>query len=94
MANQEQRKPGGWYIKLADGTEFEGRVGYSEGFLWCWFSGMTMQEASVLFFDPEKTAVIVFEYGGESDTYEGFTFCKMISIDVDKQISVCMIKDD
>lgn len=79
---------------LADGTVIEnGEAGYADGFLWLWFSGMTMQEAAGIFFDPEKTAVIVFEYGEMSDTYEDFTNCRSISVSADGLISVCMTKE-
>lgn len=79
---------------LADRTVIEnGEAGYADGFLWLWFSGMTMQEASVIFFDPEKTAVIIFEYGEMKDRYEGFTNCRSISVSADGLISVCMTKE-
>ena len=80
-------------IILNDGTEINsGLVGYSDGFLWCYLTGYTMQQAAVIFFDEEKTEKIVFVYGAESDKYEGFTVCRTISIDVDGKISVCLAK--
>lgn len=79
---------------LDDRTVIEdGEAGYADGFLWLWFSGMTMQEASVIFFDPEKTAVIIFEYGEMKDRYEGFTNCRSISVSADGLISVCMRRE-
>lgn len=79
---------------LADGTVIDGgEAGYADGFLRCWFDGYTMREASVIFFDPEKTAVIVFEYGEMKDRYEGFTNCRSISVSADGLISVCMTKE-
>ncbi len=81
----------GQRIILADGTTIEnGRAGYSSGFLWLWFGGMTLQEAALIFFDPSMTSEIIFQYGEMQDTYEGFTSCIQLSIDVDGQISVCM----
>ena len=70
----------------------DGTAGYSEGFLWCWITGFSMQQAAQVFFDPEKTEKIIFEYGGLSDTYTGFTNCINISINVDGLVSVCMTK--
>ena len=78
---------------LSGGTVIEnGRAGYSEGRLWCWITGYTMQEAAALFFNPEKTKEIIYEYGEMSDTYNGFTVCTNLFIDTDGKISVCLIK--
>jgi len=74
-------------ITIEDGT-----AGESQGFLWCWFTGYTMQEAAVIFFDPENTQKIVFQYGGMEDTYEGYTECRVLSQDTDGKISVCMAR--
>ena len=82
-------------IILNDGTTLEGgEAGYSQGFLWLWFHDMTMMQAFMLFLDPEKTARIVFQYGEMEDTYEGFTNCININIDVDGRLSVCMTRED
>ena len=79
---------------LNDGTIIEdGRAGYSGGYLWCYFTGYTLQETATLFFDTEKTSTIVFEYGAERDIYEGLTRCVNLGIDVDGIISVCMTKE-
>lgn len=78
-------------IILKDNTQIEnGLVGYSEGFLWCYLTGYTMQQAATIFLDKSKTETIVFVYGAESDVYEGFTECINIKIDVDGRVSVCM----
>lgn len=78
---------------LADGTVIDGgEAGYADGFLRCWFEGYTMQEVAQIFLDPEKTAVIVFEYGEMSDRYDGFTNCRSISVSADGLNSVCMTK--
>ena len=78
---------------LNDGTVIDnGKAGYSEGFLWCYVTGYTMQQAALLFFDPAKTGKITFEYGAEQDVYEGFTNCINIHIDVDEIIHVCLTR--
>lgn len=69
-----------------------GLAGFSQGFLWLYFSGYTIQQAAALFFDSEMTQKIVFEYGEMSDTYEGYTECRGITIDGDNQVSVCMVR--
>lgn len=83
----------GQRLILNDGTTIEnGTAGYSEGLLWLWLSGYTMQQAAILFFDPTKTAHIVFQYGDMQDEYTGFTDCRTLTIDADGQVSVCMAK--
>lgn len=80
---------------LMDGTTLEdGEAGYAQGFLWLWFSGMTLAEAFALFIDPAKTGHIVFQYGEMEDVYDGFTNCTSVSIDVDGRVSVCMTKGE
>ena len=82
-------------ITLNDGTIIPGgEAGYSEGHLWCWFTGYTMQQAASLFFDAEKTAMIVFQYGDMQDVYEGFTVCTNIGINVDDVVSVCLVRGE
>ena len=83
----------GQRLILADKTTIEnGAAGYAEGFLWCYLTGVSMAEAGALFFNPAKTSRIVFEYGEMSDTYEGMTECRLIRMDTDGQISICMAK--
>ena len=78
---------------LNDGTIIEGgEAGYDSGFLRCWISDFPITEAAQIFLNPDKTAVIVFEYGEMSDRYEGFTDCRSISINVDGLTSVCMVR--
>ena len=80
-------------IILNDGTEIPGgSCGYSEGFLWCYFSGFSLQEAAEMFFNPDKTQVIRFEYGEMADVYEGFTNCVAFNLNADGKISVCLTK--
>ena len=88
----EEQKTGQRLI-LMDGTQIEdGGCGYSEGRLWCWITGYTMPEAAAVFFDPEKTGKIVFEYGEMSDKYDGFTNCVNLFINDDGIVSVCLIR--
>lgn len=80
---------------LNDGTQIEnGRCGYSDGHLWCWVKDFTMMQAAQVFFDPNKTNRIVYEYGEMSDTYENFTNCTNLMIDSDGIISVCLTRGD
>lgn len=68
--------------------------GYSDGFLWCWVHGFSMPEAAQIFFDPEKTGTIVFEYGEMSDTYTGYTYCTSLFIDNDGKVSACLKRQE
>lgn len=78
---------------LNDGTEIEnGSAGYAAGSLWCRLPGYTMQQAAVVFFNPDITAVILFQYGEMEDRYEGFTNCEAIMTEADGKVSVCMTK--
>ena len=80
-------------LVLNDGTAIDGGgAGYSDGVLWCWFTGFTLPQTATLFFDSSKTSVIRFDYGEMSETYEGFTNCISLSIDTDGNISVCLKK--
>ena len=80
-------------IELNDGTIIaNGRAGYSSGFLWLFFTGMTMQQAALIAFDPNKTARIVFHYGEMQDEYENFTDCRVLQVNVDGEIAVCMAR--
>ena len=80
-------------IILNDGTVIEnGRAGYSQGVLCCFFTGYTMPQAGELFFNPSKTERIVFQYGEMETIHEGFTNCVNIGIDIDGRVSVSMEK--
>lgn len=82
-------------LTMNDGTVIdEGYAGYSQGHLWCYFAGYTIQEAAALFFDPAKTSHIVYQYGTHSTEYDGFTECTFISIDVDGKLSVSLKKGE
>ena len=83
----------GQRLILNDGTMIEnGRAGYSEGYLWLYFTGYTLPEAGSIFFDQTKTASIIFQYGEMEDVYNGFTVCRNLMIDMDGNVSVCMVK--
>lgn len=78
---------------LADGSVIEGgQAGYSQGYLWLTITGLTLKEASVIFFDTARTREIRFQYGEMEDVYEGFTDCTNLQIDVDAVVSVCLRK--
>lgn len=78
---------------LNDGTVLEGwNAGYNSGSLWCYGGGISMAEAAGLFLDPEKTAVITFQYGEMEETYEDCTVCRSLAQDTDGKISVGMMK--
>lgn len=70
----------------------DGLAGYADEFLWCYFTGYTLQEAATVFFNPANTEKIVFQYGEAEDTYTGFTNVRTLSIDTDGKVSVCMTK--
>lgn len=92
--SEVQQKTGQRLI-LLDGTIIEnGSCGYADGNLWCWITGYTMQQAAAIFFDPDKTGKIIFEYGEMSDEYEGFTNCINLFIDSDGKVSVCLVRGD
>ena len=78
---------------LNDGTTIEnGEAGFAEGFLWLRLPGYTMQQAASIFFDSSKTERIVFEYGEMTDTYDGFTVCVNINVNIDGMASVCLVR--
>ena len=80
---------------LNDGTTIEnGDAGYSDGSLWLFFTGYTMQEMAGMFLDPEKTSKIVYQYGDMSAEYDNFTNCKTMTIDTDGNNSVCMARGE
>lgn len=83
----------GQRLILKSGITIEnGTAGYAEGNLWFHFTGMTLPVAASMFFDPENTELIRYQYGEMEDRYEGFTYCRQISISTDGQISVCLKK--
>lgn len=80
-------------LTLADETVIDGgEAGYSQGFLWCYINGFTLQQAALIFFDADKTSRIDFHYGEMVDTYEGYTNCISLKVDADGMVSVCLTK--
>ena len=82
---------------LNDGTVIEGgEAGLSSnGNLWLWFTGYSIMQAAMMFFDPEKTNRITFNQPGDVNTvYEGYTNCTSISIENNGQLSVCLKRED
>ena len=79
---------------LNDGTELEnGEAGYSGNTLWCYVPGISIQQAAALFFDREKTAKIVFQYGEMQDVYEGYTDPAII-MQADNQVKIALKKPE
>lgn len=85
----------GQRIVFADGTKYENTsAGYSDGVLVVFMNtAITLHEAPEIFFNPNKTSRIVFEYGDMEDTYDGFTHVTNMREDVDKNVSVTLRKD-
>ena len=66
-------------IILADGTIYEdSNAGYADGSLWLYLTGVSMIDAWPGVADPEKTAEIVYEFGEESITYDGYTSIQIL----------------
>ena len=85
----------GRQIVLNDGTIIpDGEAGLSDGFLWCWFPGYTMQQAASLFFDASKTNRIEYDYGDMKDVFTNYTNCTNLSIGTDGIVSVCLTRGD
>ena len=85
----------GLRLILKDDTTIEnGIAGYSQGFLWLYFRGYTMQEAASIFLDASKTEKIVFAYGEKQDIYEGYINCTHIMIDMDGNLSICLTRSN
>ena len=81
-----------YQIKFADGTTINGLTAYVQGFLWCYFSGKTMQEAAEIFLDESKTGKIVIIIGENQTEYDGFTDCRVIQKDIDGKMAVCLTR--
>ena len=80
-------------LVLNDGTTIEnGEAGLFNNHLWLYITGMTLSAVAGLFFDPSKTARIVFQYGDMEDVYTGYVNCTDLSINNDGRVSVCMEK--
>ena len=61
-------------IIFGDGSEIAGgECGFDAGILWCYNVGTDIFDVTSFFSDKNKTKKIVFIYGDQKDTYEGFT---------------------
>ena len=81
---------------LNDGTEIiGGHAHLTEGFLWIknYNGGMTMMAVAMMFLDPLKTSVIRYEHS-ETETFEGYTACKMMMVDGDGNMTVKMAREE
>ena len=81
-----------YQIQFEDGTIINGMTAYVQGFLWCYFTGKTMQETAEIFLDETKTGKIVFISGENRTEYDGFTDCRVIQKDIDGKLSVCLTR--
>ena len=79
-------------IVLNNKTIISGSAGLAEGFLWLWFTGYTFAQVYSIFTDANKTGSIVFNYGEQSKTYEGYTDLRVISFDAGDNVSICLRK--
>ena len=87
MSEVQERE--GTRLIFADDTEIEdGKAGYYANAIWCYMTGITLHDAATIFFDTNKTSKIVFQYGEMESTFEGFTTCTNLMIDVDGVVSV------
>ena len=85
----------GQRLILKSGITIEdGSAGYADGYLWCWFTGMTLPVAASMFFDPANTSVIRYQYGEMEDRYEGYTDCVHMDINAYGQVSICLKKGE
>lgn len=88
-----QKKAQGQRLILNDGVEIENAgAGYADGFLWCYLPGYSVIQAFPLFSDSEKTKKIIFEYGGMTDVYDGFTIINAI-IQGENETKISLRKD-
>ena len=77
---------------LNDETVIEdGSAGFAGGLLWLSVP-LTMQDAARVFFDPEKTAEIEYQYGEMNETFTGFTECITLQLTDRNTVNVCMRK--
>lgn len=76
---------------LNDGqTIMDGRAGMSDGRLWIYLPGYTMQAASAIAFNPEATRRVIYRYGENLETtYSGYTECRNIMTQ-EQEIAVCL----
>lgn len=71
-------------IRMADGTVYENAdCGYADGFLWCYLPGADLAGVAGVFLNAAATRHIVFQYGGMSAEYDGFTSVRILRQDED-----------
>lgn len=85
----------GQKLILADGTEFDNSsCGFSEKILWCYINSYESENAVMLsFMDKTKTSTITFQYGSNSDVYEGYTCLRGFFIDEDGELHIQLRKE-
>ena len=81
-----------YQIQFSDGTTLTGTAADVHGFLWCFFSGKTMQEMADIFLDEAKTGKIIYTSGENREEYDGFTDCRVLQIDAAGNNSVCLTR--
>lgn len=81
-------------VILADGTIYEGaECGLAGGFLWVYIhENMNLQDVATVFFNPGKTARILFEYGEMSNAYDDMTQVTQLMKQSDGEIAICLTK--
>lgn len=88
--DQQQREKEGRRLIFADESVYENaEAGYYGGTLFLFMMDtVTLQEASMLAFNTSKTQSIIFEYGGMSDTYVGYTQVISLSADLEQKVTI------
>lgn len=89
----EEAKTGRRVI-LADGTTYEGaECGLAGGFLWIYIhEDLNLQDVATVFFNPGKTARILFEYGEMASSYDDMTQVTHLMKQSDGEIAICLTK--
>lgn len=79
-------------LTLNDGSVIENvSCGASDGLLWLWPSGpMTMEELFEIANDPSKTAHMVWEYDGGTETFDGYTDLRVLQKDIEGDVSASL----
>lgn len=81
-------------VILADGTTYKNaECGLADGFLWIYIhEDLNLQDVAAVFFNPGKTARIVFEYGEMSNAYYDMTQVTNLMKQSDGEIAICLTK--
>lgn len=78
---------------LNDGTIIDsGQAWLVTGVLRCFFNGYTINEAATLFLDATKTAHIIYDNGETQETFDGYTICTSIDMDVEGYVHIGLEK--